>query len=102
MTQRFSDFYHVHIDLSRHWCPRSEPYAGVDALLTYLDDGWETQGDIDYDEHWLGGTRRILVYLFVLTKQDQWVTMPVLYNPVLDRLLMQLPVHTVPTDATCA
>ena len=102
MTQRFSNFYPSHTDLTRHWCPRSERYAGVDALLTYFDDGWETQGDNGFDEHWFGGSRRILVYRFMLTKQDQWVIMQVLHNPALDRLLKQLPVHTAPTAVTRA
>ncbi|MBZ0300848.1 MAG: hypothetical protein K8J31_13945 [Anaerolineae bacterium] len=91
MKQQFNDFYATsHINLTRHWCPLSQPYAGVDALLSFLNDGWMIEDDIGCDEHWLGGTRRILVYHFVLTNLDDVVTMPVLRNPVLDRLLTRL------------
>lgn len=89
MITRFREFYPHHIDVSRHWCPRSQPYAGVDALLGRLDNGWKIRGDIGFDEHWFGESRRILVYQFILTKQDNRVTMHVIHNPVLERLLTQ-------------
>ncbi len=84
-----SNFYPSPFDLTCHWCPLSQPYAGVDALLRYLDGGWKAQGDIAFDEHWFGDSRRILVYRFVLTKQNSSVTMQVLWNPVLERLLIE-------------
>ncbi|MBZ0292372.1 MAG: hypothetical protein K8L99_07365 [Anaerolineae bacterium] len=90
MEKQFNDFYASHLDLTRHWCPLSQPYAGVDALLSFLNGGWTMEDAIACDEHWLGGNRRILVYYFVLTNQEDVVTMPVLCNPVLDRLLTQL------------
>lgn len=91
MKLQFNDFYATsHINLTRHWCPLSQPYTGVDALLSFLNDGWTIADDVVCDEHWLGGTRRILVYHFVVTNQDNVITMPVLRNPVLDRLLTQL------------
>lgn len=89
MITRFREFYPNQIDVSRHWCPRSQPYAGVDALLARLDSGWKIQGDIGFDEHWFRASRRILVYKFRLTKQDNCVTMYVVHNPVLERLLTQ-------------
>lgn len=90
MKKQFNDLYSSHIDLSRHWCPLSQPYAGVDALLSFLNSGWTIVDDIGCDEHWFGGVRRILVYQFVLANEDRVITMPVLCNPVLDRLLTQL------------
>jgi len=89
MTNQFelSDFYPNPFDLTRHWCPLSQPYAGVDALLRYLDRGWKIQGNIGFDEHWFGDSRRILVYRFILTKRNSSVTMRVVWNPVLERLL---------------
>ena len=89
MIMRFREFYPNHIEVSRHWCPRSQPYAGVDALLGHLDNGWKIRGDIGFNEHWFGESRRITVYQFILTKQDNRVTMHVIHNPVLERLLTQ-------------
>jgi hypothetical protein len=91
MINRFklSHFYLNSIQLPRHWCPLSQPYAGVDALLSYLDEGWQIRGEIGCDEHWFGESRRILVYRFILNRQDSCVTMHVLWNPVLERLLSQ-------------
>ena len=89
MITRFREFYPNHIDVSRHWCPLSQRYAGVDALLGRLDNGWKIRGGIGLDEHWFGETRRTLVYHFVLTRQNHSVTMSVLHNPVLERLLTQ-------------
>ncbi len=90
MILRFREFYPNHIDVSRHWCPRSQSYAGVDALLSYLESGWKIQGDISTDHHQFGEARRVTVYYFILTKMDKRITMPVLHNPVLDRLLTRL------------
>jgi hypothetical protein len=89
MITRFRELYPNHIDVSRHWCRRSQRYAGVDALLGLLDNGWKIWGDISFDEHWFGESRHITVYHFILTKQDNRVTMHVVHNPVLERLLTQ-------------
>ncbi len=89
MLMRFSEFYPNHLNLSRHWCPLSQRYTGVDALLSRLDNGWKIWGDIDFDEYWFGESRHTLIYHFMLIKQDNRVTMHVLHNPVLDRLLTQ-------------
>ena len=77
-------------DLTCHWCPQSQRYAGGDALLTYLNNGWEIQGNIYCEEYWHGGSRRILIYYFVLARQGECVTMRVLTNPLVDRLLDKL------------
>ncbi|HLV34498.1 MAG TPA: hypothetical protein VKY59_05265 [Spirillospora sp.] len=96
---RFNTFY---TDLPRHWCPQSQRYAGGDALLTYLKEGWEVQGDIYYEEYWHGGARRVLIYYFVLTNGDECVTMRVLGNPLIDRLLQELDIRVIPTAAVRA
>lgn len=89
MLMRFRELYPNHVNISCHWCPLSQRYAGVDALLSHLDNGWKIWGDISFDEYCFGASRRTLVYHFVLTRQDNRVTMHVLHNPVLDRLLTQ-------------
>jgi hypothetical protein len=57
--------------------------------LGRLDNGWKIQGDIGVDEHWFGESRRTLVYHFELTRQNNSVTMHVVHNPALERLLTQ-------------
>jgi hypothetical protein len=86
---KLNDFYPGPFDMAHHWCPLSQPYAGVDALLGYLDSGWKVQGNIGLDEHWFGDSRHILVYRFILTNQTSCVTMHVVWNPVLRRLLTE-------------
>lgn len=96
-------FSHPHsIDLSCHWCPRSQRYAGGDALLTYLHNGWDVHDEIYREEYWHGGSRRVLIYYFILVNNGACVTMRVLSNPVIERLLSELKVQTLPTAATQA
>jgi hypothetical protein len=89
MTNQFElhDFYPNPFDLTCHWCPLSQLYAGVDVLLKYLDRSWKIQGDIGFNDHSFGESRRTTVYQFILTKQDKRVTMHVVWNPVLERWL---------------
>ncbi|MBZ0299551.1 MAG: hypothetical protein K8J31_07430 [Anaerolineae bacterium] len=93
-NHRFSTLY---ADLPRHWCPQSQRFAGGDALLTYLNDGWEIQDNIYYEEYWHGGARRVLIFYFVLARKNECVTMRVLGNPMVDRLLNQLRLRVIPT-----
>jgi hypothetical protein len=86
-------------DLTCHWCPKSQRYAGGDALLTYLNDGWEIQDDIHYEAYWHGGSRRVLIYYFVLVRRGECVTMRVVSNPLVDRLLDKLPVRVLEAQA---
>jgi len=86
-----SDYYSGDIAQACHWCPLSQPYAGVDALLGCLDEGWEITGDVYFDQHWFGESRRICVCRFNLMRHNDCVIMRVVWNPVLDRLLAQLP-----------
>jgi hypothetical protein len=100
MIMRFRELHPGHIDQFYHWCPRSQTFAGVDALLGHLEDGWEIQGDIGFDDYWFNESRRISVYHFMLTKQDKHVIMHVLYNPVLERLLTQHCEKTISPEST--
>ncbi len=86
-------------DFTRHWCPKSQRYAGGDALLTYLNDGWKIQQDIHYEAFWHGGSRRVIVYDIVLGRQDERVRMRVISNPVVDRLLTKWPVRILETKS---
>jgi hypothetical protein len=80
-----------------HWCPLSQPYAGGDALLSYLGSGWEVHDDVYYEEYWHGGKRRVLIYYFVLAYARQCIVMRVLANPFIERLLRELRVRVLST-----
>jgi hypothetical protein len=80
-------------DFIRHWCPRSQRYAGCDALMTFLDNDWQIEGDINFDEYWHGGARRVLIYSFNLLRDGELVVMRVIDNPALGRLLREMELH---------
>lgn len=90
MVDEFKHHISFYTDRPRHWCPRSQRYAGGDALLTHLNNGWKIEGEIEVEEYWHGGSRRILIYCFVLTQNDQRLTMRVPGNPFVDRLLLEV------------
>ncbi len=75
--------------LNRHWCPRSEPYAGGDCLLTALERGWHiTQYSLDTTQHCL--TQRVTLHVFELQSGDETIVMRVIANPYVDRLIDRL------------
>jgi hypothetical protein len=93
-----SRFNSRHIDLHRHYCPRSQRYAGGDTLLAYLENGWTLQEDIYFDEYWHGGARRVTIYYIALVNHEERITMRVLSNPVIHRLLSQSQVRVMPSS----
>lgn len=83
-------------DLHKHWCPRSQQYAGGDALVGLLHAGWAVCQPILYEEIWLNGGRQVTVYYFELERQGERVKMPVLSNPFIINLITQLNVRVLP------
>lgn len=80
--------YHVqYFSFAKHWCPRSEKFSGVDALLTAMDRGWQVSEVVYLEEHWHAGSRRVAIYHFSLKRDSDNMTMPVIHNPALDRVL---------------
>lgn len=82
-------------DIFRHWHPGSEAYAGGDALITALDDGWVISGTVRCEEVWHTGNRRMHVYHVPLVKDTQTMYMPVIGNPYVERLLREIPIQVV-------
>jgi hypothetical protein len=80
----------------RHWHVGSEAYAGGDCLLTALNEGWTVSTQVTADEHWHAGTRCVKVYSFELTFGDATVTMPVITNPFVERLIAQSALRIFP------
>lgn len=76
-------------DIYRHWSPQSEDYAGGDALATALYLGWKTKDMVLVERRWQGGSRRINIYHFELTRGSETMAMPILCNPYVERLVLE-------------
>lgn len=77
------------IDIYRHWHPQSQPYAGGDALATAIFLGWKVKDVVLMECRWQGGSRRINIYHFELTRGGDTLAMPVLCNPYVERLVLE-------------
>ena len=82
---RSADFHVDYSEMHRHWDARSERYAGADALITAISNGWKLLEPIFEQEFWHSGMRRIAVYHATLERDDQRVIMPILVNPFISR-----------------
>ncbi|MCU0495713.1 MAG: hypothetical protein MUF87_00015 [Anaerolineae bacterium] len=81
--------YHVeYMDVSQHWCPVSEKYAGGDCLITALSKGWQMNDVIQTETRWFAGMRSINIYHIELHRNGEQMIMPVLDNPYIDKLLL--------------
>jgi len=74
-------------DTRRHWSASSQAYAPADVLLGYLADGWQLSPVVGLEEHWHAGARRVDVFHFELTKEEQVQILPVQSNPIVRRLM---------------
>lgn len=88
-----------YIDVTRHWCPRSQRYAGGDALVTFLSDGWAMSNQVYREEHWKNG-RVVRVYYFELNRNDDTLMMGVIANPYVDRLVDESELRVMPMAVT--
>jgi hypothetical protein len=86
-------------DFRRHWSASSEPYAGGDALLTKLNQGWATAETVRSQLHWLTSARSVVVYHFELHRGDEKLTMPVIANPFVDRFIREQVLMVKAADA---
>lgn len=87
-----------YLEVHRHWSPESEHFAGGDCLVTALNDGWGFNDDIYVEEFWHAGMRHVVVYHFELTRGTEAITMPVICNPYIDRVVSQLELNLHPLD----
>jgi hypothetical protein len=88
MINRSTLNFHVeYLDVTQHWCPLSEKYAGGDALLTAVDEGWNMGSRVICEEHWFAGMRLTRVFHIELHRNGERRIMPVLHNPYVDRML---------------
>ena len=90
-TIKSSDFHTDYSEVHRHWDPRSERFAGGDALITAMRGGWRLMEPIFEQEYWHSGMRRISVYHATLERDGVRVVMPVLANPFIRRRISGCP-----------
>jgi hypothetical protein len=81
--------------LYHHWNPQSKTYAGGDQLATALFLGWQLPDAVFVERHWLSEGRHVLVYHFKLTRGGESMTMPVINNPYVSRLVCERNLHTI-------
>ncbi|RMG83687.1 MAG: hypothetical protein D6712_12695 [Chloroflexi bacterium] len=92
--------YHVqYLDVTKHWHPDSQPFAGGDALATALDEGWQITGPVIREDYW-HSMRCVPIYHFTLTRDGETRHIPVISNPYVNRLVKQLNLEIIEQDAS--
>ncbi len=91
--------HYSYSETTRHWSPVSEKFAGGDALITALRRSWKLHGPVYQEDHWQSGARLVTVYHVELRCEEGTMTMPVITNPYVLRLLRVLNAQIVPFEA---
>jgi hypothetical protein len=82
-------------DRYHHWDTQSKAYAGGDQLATAVFLGWKLPDAVFVERHWLSEGRHVLVYHFKLTRGSESMTMPVINNPYVSRLVCERNLHVI-------
>ncbi len=90
------NFHVQYLDVNRHWSPRSEQFAGGDNLITAIMRGWEVSETVYKEDLWHAGVRQAALYHFHLTRDEREITMPVVENPYVTRMLYTSPFEVLP------
>lgn len=84
-----SNYHADYLDVTQHWNKNSESYAGGDALVTLLLNGWKLDSNVSVETKWYTGMRQGLIYHMVLVRDDEKITIPVINNPYITRLVIE-------------
>ena len=84
---RINNFHAEYLDVVQHWSPTSAKYAGGDALVTFLFEGWELRSEVKVEDRYFAGMRSISVYHMELERDGETIKMPVLRNPYVNRIV---------------
>lgn len=96
MINRKSTNHHAdYLDVTQHWSPNSEKYAGGDGLITMLDRGWEMHGEAVLEFKRYGEGRFVTIYHVTLERDGEQMSMPVVHNPYINKILRSLNVRIV-------
>lgn len=74
-------------DVKRHWSPKSERFAGGDALASMMNTGWRLKAVLSRERRRLSGTRQVMIYHIELDREGQRRQIYVVCNPFITRLL---------------
>jgi hypothetical protein len=85
MGIKSSDFHVDYSDIHRHWDPRSERFAGGDALITAIQNGWQLVEPVYEEKFWAAGTRLVVIYHSIMERGEESMVMPVIANPFIRR-----------------
>jgi hypothetical protein len=96
MTQESTNYHADYPDIRRYWSETSQHYAGGDHLLTAFQRDWQIPDTVYEEVHWLGGSRPIKVYYFELSCGDARMTMPVISNPFVRRMIRYMKLKVLP------
>lgn len=89
-----------YLDVTQHWHPHSEPYAGGDALLTLISEGWVMKHDVYVEKREFAGLRSVSVYHVELERGGQTIRVPIVRNPYINRIIRTGPYRQIPLDET--
>jgi hypothetical protein len=98
-AQNLSNLHYAYSHLIRHFHAHSDLYTGGDALFTALDEGWTFGDSVTYEEHWIAGAQCVVVFLFELKRGGESMTMPVITNPFVQRMLSNMETKLVAAKA---
>jgi hypothetical protein len=94
-----SNFHVEYMDVTQHWSPESERYAGGDCLMTALHNGWEMSPTVRVEQKWYAGMRHVTIYHVELRREGKTMVMPIINNPYVTRQFSQMDeVEVVPMD----
>jgi hypothetical protein len=86
-TSRSPNYHFEYIDVIQHWHSDSEPFAGGDALVTLISQGWVMQRDVYVEKRNFAGKRSVSVYHITLERDGQLMKVPTVRNPYINRIL---------------
>lgn len=97
LLQNLTDLHFAYQDMYRHWHADSERYTGGDALNTALEEGWTINEVVGFEEiHHMGARGTVIFYFELIRGETERVTMPVVGNPYVDRLVHVMQIRLVP------
>jgi hypothetical protein len=82
-----SNFHFEYMDVVRHWSPKSQRYAGGDALITLMAEGWNLKETVFYEEYWHAGSRPVTIYHVEMARNHETMQVPVFGNPYVRRMM---------------
>src|SRR5690349_16393131 len=98
MMQYNLDLHVEYPDIYRYWSPLSEKFAGGDCLFAAIYCGWAVNPVVYREEHWHSESRAVYVYHFELVLEGRLVTMPVIDNPYVNRLIRDQALKVQPIE----